>query len=609
MATNKYITLALWGLMLAGCTREDIAGPLERLPLSFAASLTDKLPLTRSTGSEFEQNDQLLCYVRHIVTGVTDPVQARMVTIMNGEPTEALYWDDFSESTAGGEKDLRTGGHGLQSFYGYCYNGGTPATTLAEATGVLGWETPGDQRAAGTVKANDLLWSGAQPMLGYDHAKDAHGTLEIPFTHAMSKFTVVVVAKEGFEQGDLDQTTVTLHGISLSGTFSAPTSSVTVSGTTSVKMYANEEAVTGGKPSRTYEAMTVPLTALTEGALLATIGNADGNVYKVYLNSAILSGWASGIQDGKSRSGVNYKLTVTLNKQKLGVVATLAGWTDVSASETGRINFSADVTSIDKTNDVLTGGDTFSLWMSADKSAMGGIVSTPAYDASTHTWNNDTDIYWPDGTTSLYFRALAKKTAAHALEAVTETTAAKGKDLLWGTTAAHTGTEADGTTTHPYAEGEAINPRTGRVPLVFKHAMSNVVVALTTGTGASAVDFTGATITLTKVTTDGSISIAEGTLGPGSTVESCVVARDAETIMVPQDIDADARLIVTLQDNTTYSLPLGECTDGTRAITRWESGSKYTYTITVNKQEIGLRALIEDWNALSGSGHANLDWD
>ena len=355
--------------------------------------------------------------------------------------------------------------------------------------------------------------------------------------------------------------------------------------------------------------MTVPLTALTEGALLATIGNADGNDYKVYLNSAILSGWASGIQDGKSRSGVNYKLTVTLNKQKLGVVATLAGWTDVSASETGRINFSADVTSIDKTNDILTGGDTFSLWMSADKSAMGGIVSTPAYDASTHTWNNDTDIYWPDGTTSLYFRALAKKTAAHALEAVTETTAAKGEDLLWGTTAAHTGTEADGTTTHPYAEGEAINPRTGRVPLVFKHAMSNVVVALTTGTGASAVDFTGATITLTKVTTDGSISIAEGTLGPGSTVESCVVARDAETIMVPQDIDADARLIVTLQDNTTYSLPLGECTDGTRAITRWESGSKYTYTITVNKQEIGLRALIEDWNALSGSGHANLDWD
>ena len=92
----------------------------------------------------------------------------------------------------------------------------------------------------------------------------------------------------------------------------------------------------------------MPLTVIDKDKLLATINNVDGNNYEVLLTDDILKDWAKGIDNEKSKSGVNYKLTITLNKQTITVVATLADWTDVSATGTGEINFTADVKTIDK---------------------------------------------------------------------------------------------------------------------------------------------------------------------------------------------------------------------------------------------------------------------
>ena len=226
MTIKKYTILALTALLFVGCTSDNDNNSLaeERLPLTFDVSLTESRPMTRAVGSQIEADDELLCYVRHISDA--DVVQSKLITIINGEPTEKLYWDDFSESTDDGAKDLRTDGHGLQSFYGYCYNGGTPSTDLVDATGVLGWTTDVDQTAEGDMKKNDLLWSSTQALVTYQHAKENRSGLEIPYTHAMSKFTIVVVAGEGFKAGDLDATSVTLDGMNLTGTFTAPTATV-----------------------------------------------------------------------------------------------------------------------------------------------------------------------------------------------------------------------------------------------------------------------------------------------------------------------------------------------------------------------------------------------
>ena len=611
MTINKYIILALSILTFAGCSSDDdFSQEQNRLPLTFETSLSGSRSVTRAVGGDFGTDDELLCYVRHVVG--TDTVQTRLVTIKNDKPTKPLYWDDFSESTNDGSKDLRTKGHGLQSYYGYCYNGGKPTTALVNATGVLDWTTDNDQTTDGDMKKNDLLWSPAQNPVTYVHAKENREGLSIPYTHAMSKFTIVVVAGEGFEADDLNNATVTLKDMNKVGTFTAPTSTVEATGTTDVRMYANAVTTTEGKTSRAYEAVSVPLVSLTTDKLLATINNVDGNNYEVYLTDAILTAWTDGIKENKSQSGINYKLTITLKKQTITVVATLADWTDVSATGTGEINFTADVKTIDKVNDTsLKGGDSFSLWRTADKKNFGAIATTAKYDGSKFV--NTPAIYWANGSTSYYFRALAKKTDSKTLDAVTTFEANQDIDLLWGTTAAHKGYLADNTEV-PYAEGAAINPRTGNVPLVFKHAMSKVVISLETTNDASAVDLTGAKVTLTSLANEGTIDLESGVVTSSTTkVEEAVNASTSfdNLIMVPQTIGNDAKLIITLDDNgTTYSLQLNQCTDGTgTAITTWTGGNKYTYTISLKKEQIQFRALVQDWVSNTGSGNATLDWD
>ena len=615
MTVKKYIALSVSALLLIGCSGDvtDIMQQ-EKLPLTLQPTLSGSRVITRAVGGEFEADDVLLCYVRHVsdVGAQYNNVHAKMVTLVNGLPKESVYWDDFSNSASEGT-DLRTAGHGLHTFYGYCYNGGTPDMPLAEATGVLGWNTQADQSVQGVMKKCDLLWSASQTMVEYNHARDDHGTLAVPFTHAMSKFTIVLVADEGFSAGALDNTSVTLSGMNVNGIFTAPDATVDVNGTTTVKMYAGEPSVSAGNPSRAYEAVSVPKVALASGNLLATVKDVEGNDYRVVLSDDMIAGWAVGIDDdGKSKSGYNYKLTVTLSKQAVNIVATLADWTDVSASGIGEINFTADVKTIDKSNDAgITNGSSFSLWMTQDLDNVGTIATTAAYDGSGFV--NTPAIYWPNGTDSYYFRALAQKTDLKTLDAVTSTAVSQGTDLLWATTAAHTGTEADGMTTHDYAVGAAINPRTGYVPLSFSHVMSYVAIKLETGSDASAVDLDGAKVTLTNLYTEGTVDIATGTVT--SKGDKAAKAVDESTsfsklFMIPQQIGDDARMIVKLADGTTYSLRLDQCTDSSdAAVTGWERENCYTYTISLKKEKIGFRVLVQDWTENTGSGNAMLDWD
>ena len=80
--------------------------------------------------------------------------------------------------------------------------------------------------------------------------------------------------------------------------------------------------------------------------------------------------------------------------------------------------------------------------------------------------------------------------------------------------------------------------------------------------------------------------------------------------MVPQTIGNGSKLTITLSDGTTYSLQLNTCKNASdNAISTWEGGHQYTYTISLSKEEIKFRALVKDWTPQTGSGNATLDWD
>lgn len=594
MKLRNYLLLSISTILLASCSSEAITNDTpaeERIPLRLQATLSANRPVTRAVGNEFADDDEIISYVQHVVTEneTVNSVTAKTIKFTTQTAT-AAYWDDFSESSDA-STDLRTANHGLRSYYGYCYNGGTPSTALVETTGVLGWTIAADQTKG--IKQYDLLWSKTTGAVTYDHAKDNRGTLSVPFTHAMSKFTIVVVAGDGFENDDLTTATVKLFGMNSTGTFTAPTATVVPAESTTVNidMYGNAASTTDH--SRAFEAIAIPQSDLSENKHFATITMA-GNTYKVIITSGMLTSWNDGITDSKSKSNYNYKLTVKLNKQAVDVKATLANWTDVSATGNGDIAFNNDIVNftVDNPGNEFADGSSFNLYWK--KSTATDYTLATKSTLTSGIWINATATYWPNGTDSYYFRALTGNTNDFDVK--------QGEDVLWGTTAKHS----------TYNVGDAIAPRTGVVPLIFEHAMSKIAFDLTTSDGDDKVELDDAIISISNLYTDGTISIADGDILRNTSTEAAIsdLKENTAVIVLPQTISKDAIVTITLKDGSTkYKIQLNTCTAGTTPITAWERGKSYTYTITVKKEAVQFRALIQDWNPATGSGQANLDWD
>lgn len=684
---------------LAGCgddvtIPDTLAGNGEKTPIEVSALLDagGTVAKTRAADMRFDTNDELLAYVRHVTwngsdgertsvvaddaprlvtfisNGVMDtyndgdviPIglgyalgltkdntqKAAMLKVKEGDKElDAIYWDDFSNS-ATDATDLRTDGHYLQSYYGYCYNG-SPAvgetgscitTALTEKTGTLGWTIQTDQTQTNAFLHSDLLWSAEQTPVAYAHVdaqgKKNHGTLTLPYTHAMSKVTINITLGEGFDaSSDLTNFASTLHGMFTTCTCTAPTYKLSSKGNA-----ANVIMKKDGTATYKFEAIVVP-SVLTIGNNLATLTNVDNNTYTIPVTPAMVktatqednTGWGAqlteadeNIQNGTAqakprtratieqgkgyemKSGVNYVLNVTLNKQGITVSALIKDWVDVEAEGTGIIKFDNDVTTEREIAEALKAGG-FDVYKSSSNSAFATKNTTLTWNTTDSKWEYTPAIYWGGQGDASYFRALSPT--------ATTTAMTQGNDVLWGTSGS-----------------DAITPRTGDVPLDFEHAMTKVTVNLETATeDAAKVDFDGATLKFTNLSTSGTITLTNGGITPGSSVEAAFTTTHTATnsavtslkivdgvCFIPQTIADNAKLQLTLKDGTTYSLQLNKCqvatTDAegnptTTDLTTWARGNHYTYTIHVEKVQITFRALIKDWVESNGSGNATLDWD
>lgn len=486
------------------------------------------------------------------------------------ETINGLYWDNFSIGAKGDATDLRTEGHFLQSFYGYCYNGGTPTAALTETSGIICWEVQTNQKddTKTAFQHSDLLWSAEQNPVAYAHTENNHGTLVLPYTHAMSKVTISITVGEGFEDDfKLTDASIVLHNMFTSCRCCAPTYTLDNKGnSTDVTMWQGSDATV---KKCTYEAIVVP-SILSIGNDIATISPVNGNTYTIPVTAAMLQeatldnggkGWgaqlletekeniANGTAQAKPRkvktidpgkgyemkSGVNYVLDVTLNKQGITVTALIKDWNNVYATGIGEIYFNADIRSTDKANEIDIDGAQFNLWRleANDGNAEAGERTNSTYGikTTTATFDNDNDddetedswvcdprIYWQDYNTSYYFRALAKYQGGNYVpfngedanhNATTDFNAYQGSDVVWATTAKHVGYESNGNI-HKYDAGAAISPRSGEVPLAFEHAMSKITINLATGTGNDKVDLSGAKLSLTHNYDKATISLEDG---------------------------------------------------------------------------------------------------
>lgn len=692
MKNAKTLMPALMALAIVSCADNDIKAPTlsadgKKTPLVVTAAIDDVTATTRATDKTFEKGDELTAYIRHVTwdgteegarTSVTADKAPRLVTftynggelIAKDENTNAttdltvdggLYWDDFSDSQSEAT-DLRTAGHYLQSYYGYCYNGGEAniTTPLNEAAGTLGWTVPKEQATKDIVKHADLLWSGEQTPVAYAHSNAVTGErsgLSLPYSHAMSEVTIIIKTGNGFDAKDnpLEHTSVILNGWNTQATLNAPQKTLVASEKKNITMCKGDVQTSGTAAQCTYIAMTAPQTNLSIGNTLARIMDADGNNYDIKVTEALLSPSAWGAQldvapsetengvaqakgremqvtrsgeipQGKgytTRPGVHYTLTVTLHKVQVQVEASISSWVDVHAATTATSDFDNDVVSFSFTDGTFAQGDAFTLYalnsngVTADglSAALAATTmrSAATYDAATKKWDCTPVLYWPNGNDALYFRAVATlKDGAYSAES----SVAQGNDIVWATTAKHSGTDVTGAD-FSYGAGEAIKPRTGQIPLQMEHAMSRISMSLETVTGAAAVNLDGAKISITNLATTGTIDLATGNITAEGTKETAIDAISApikELCVVPQTLTNNAVIRITLADGTTYKAQLNLCdvttAEGTAGqITEWKRGTHYKYVITLQKEAITLRVMIKDREETKGGGNANLDWD
>ena len=555
---------------------------------------------TYTTQGVFEKN---VILTMHTNPAMTQVGETKVWQTADFDTSPVLYWDDFS-STA---HDIRLDNHGLRLQWGYCYN--DPDATNAVYTAATDVQDRGVQtdQTVG-IRTSDLLWAKSQEMVPY-----AHGTqnqdpnrkgLVIPYTHAMSKATIVVTADETFGETPFDATTVTLHNVHTAGTFTASTAVVSGDYTSGdITMHKTASGRTA-----TFEAVFVPHTALANGNLWATLTDVEGNTYQIELNADILSAGHWGAIT-ETASGVNYLLNVKLSKQKITVMAQIADWDVVNATGKGSIQFVPDVTTTGTIADALKAGG-MDIYKNSAEQVFNDKSTTVKWDSNTGTWTYAPTIYWAGQGDASYFRALSPTGTGTAM--------AQGRDVLWGY-ASDTDKSKVGT-----ANEERITPRTGDVPLQFEHPMSKVTINLKTADDAAAkVDFDGATLALTSLNTTGTLSMLDGSITPSTLTEAAytkpypatgsaqyaLTITDGE-IFIPQTISDDARLILTLKDGTTYSLQLNLCKDNSKnTIGAWAQGKHYIYDITVAKEAITFRAVVKNWVEAKGGGNANLDWD
>lgn len=635
----RYIGTVAVALGFVACANDNGDAPSNdggKTPIDIAVAFVDgeivSKSSTRAVDKTFEANDKLVAHLQHVQGTGSDAslvgsYEKTITLTMNSNVTmsntsdenikqttsfttsESLYWDDFSDAT----NDIRTGGHGLRSAWGYCYNGNSSAHTDGNHSDEITWEAATDQKSG--FKTSDLLWSKTQNPVSYQHGNnsgDSHGTITIPYTHAMSKATIVLTAGEGFGDDAFDNTTIILKGVNIKGKFTASTGQVvgvTAEGhhdTGDIQMQKKSTDATNN--SVTFECVFVPNTSLTNGKLWAEINNVAGNNYEIKLTSAMLATEKWGA--GPTKSGVNYKLAATIKKQKIDVVAQIADWIKKETSADGKIQFSTDLTGVDY-NDMKS-GTSYDVFTTESQTTEYSKSTTRNYTDS--KWTDDPVIYWQGEGKGLYFRGLAKYESNLITSVAGSTSANQGTDLLWATTPQHTGKD-NSSNDKTYQAGEKIEPRTSFVPLKFEHAMSKVKFVLkTTDDENTKVELEGATMSIPGIITVGTIDVANGNITLGSTTADLAPNNDTEYIVIPQNLDGK-KLTITLNDanadekKTTYSILLRDCKVDGNTISSWERGNSYVYTITLAKEAIQFRALIKEWNEKTGSGDASLDWD
>lgn len=150
-----------------------------------------------------------------------------------------------------------------------------------------------------------------------------------------------------------------------------------------------------------------------------------------------------------------------------------------------------------------------------------------------------------------------------------------------------------------WANNDGVNRNNTIVPIEFKHKLSKLEFTIKKGNGTDLQNLNKVEVlqvlpNTTLNLTDGSITEAGGTpvnvnaLGIKGTIEETLTG--GEAIIIPQTIGSDEKLLQVSLGDVSFSFKPGK-------ETKFESGKKYKYIITINMGGIEVSSSIVDWIA------------
>jgi len=144
-----------------------------------------------------------------------------------------------------------------------------------------------------------------------------------------------------------------------------------------------------------------------------------------------------------------------------------------------------------------------------------------------------------------------------------------------------------------------LNGSNPAVALTFIHQLTKLVFNITPGTGVTAAELAGITVTMQGMNTTADFNLATGTItNPANpaTINALTVAAgtSSEAIVLPADVSGNSVVFTMNNANTdtfTWEIPTA---------TTFTAGTKVTYTVTINRTGMTITGEITPWTDVNG---------
>ena len=140
------------------------------------------------------------------------------------------------------------------------------------------------------------------------------------------------------------------------------------------------------------------------------------------------------------------------------------------------------------------------------------------------------------------------------------------------------------------------NNSSKKIPLIFKHQLTKIIINVKEGQGISIDDLSDLTVQLSGLNTLADFNLMNKSLINPSAVDTITTVKTLtqgeyvasyEAIIIPMDeVTEGSQMVFNLKDGSVFTWNFNEALN---------SSTKYVYNVTINRSEIVVEATINDW--------------